>query len=88
MNVNRKICMSFGNIRFMLIDNNLMHNVFDIEKDYHSFGFISSFDTTMGLYLHCNVIRCSLSYNKVILYGGIGKGIVSSSYLLVERSFH
>lgn len=72
MNVNRKICMSFGNTRFMLIDNNLMHNVLDIEKTI-ILSFLLGLLILDGLYLQCNVIQCGLSYNVVILDGGIGK---------------
>lgn len=37
--------MSFGNIRFMLIDNNLMHNVLDIEKTIILSFLLALFDT-------------------------------------------
>lgn len=82
MNVNRKICMSFGNTRFMLIDNNLMHNVLDIEKTI-ILSFLLALLILDGLYLQCNVIQCGLSYNVVIL--NVGISIASSSYLLVKR---
>lgn len=64
--------MSFGNTRFMLIDNNLMHNVLDIEKTI-ILSFLLALLILDGLYLECNAIQCGLSYNVVMLNGGIGK---------------